>query len=105
MKTVEETRRELFKEHIRQTSPEDYAVDGEALFQWRDGTFVWHWVRMQWETWNAALGAACIELPAKWDPVIDGRGKGMYAEDEARDGAIDACRAAIESTNLGIKIK
>lgn len=47
-----------------------------------------------WLAFNAALDAVVIELPS--DPnheFID------------RASAVDACRAAIESTNLGIKAK
>lgn len=49
------------------------------------------------------MDSVCVELPQKWDSILDGRGKGMYAEDEARDKAIDECRAAIHAA--GVKTK
>ena len=49
-------------------------------------------VRNMWWAFNAALDCVVIELPSHTDYTGSG-------------GAIDACRAAIESTNLGIKVK
>jgi len=49
-------------------------------------------VRNMWWAFNAALDCVLIELPS-------------HTEHTGSGGAIDACRAAIESTNLGIKVK
>ena len=51
-------------------------------------------VRNMWWAFNAALDCVLIELPS--DP---------NHEFSDRASAVDACRAAIESTNLGIKVK
>ena len=45
-----------------------------------------------WWAFNAALDCVLIELPS-------------HTEHTGSGGAIAACRAAIESTNLGIKVK
>ena len=49
-------------------------------------------VRNMWWAFNAALDCVVIELPS-------------HTEHTGSGGAIAACRAAIESTNLGIKVK
>ena len=49
-------------------------------------------VRNMWWAFNAALDCVVIELPS-------------HTEHTGSGGAIDACRAAIESTALGIKVK
>ena len=49
-------------------------------------------VRNMWWAFNAALDCVLIELPS-------------HTEHTGSSGAIAACRAAIESTNLGIKVK
>jgi len=49
-------------------------------------------VRNMWWAFNAALDCVLIELPS-------------HTEHTGSGGAIAACRAAIESTNLGIKVK
>ena len=49
-------------------------------------------VRNMWWAFNVALDCVVIELPS-------------HTEHTGSGGAIDACRAAIESTNLGIKVK
>ena len=52
----------------------------------------------KWEGFNAALDCVVIELPEKYIECD------TLAE-SAYDEAVDDCRAAIESTNLGIKVK
>ena len=49
-------------------------------------------VRNMWWAFNAALDCVVIELPS-------------HTEHTGSGGAIAACRAAIESTALGIKVK
>lgn len=80
MKTVEETRRALFE-------------------AWADSMGLPHSMLTcgEWAAFNAALDAVVITLP-EWQQYDDDFTAGTAF-------AIDDCRAAIESTNLGLKIK
>lgn len=53
---------------------------------------------------NAALDAVEIELPASRE-CDDGYPSDDWLECNAHNSGIAKCRAAIESTNLGLKIK
>lgn len=53
-------------------------------------------VRQMWWAFNAALDCVVIELPAHEDGLVKSYGPLLY-----RDEVVDA----IESTNLGIKVK
>lgn len=89
MKTIEETRRELF----------------EAWFfreVWKDGCYGNPDIlrRQLWPCWNAALDAVCIELPADCKLSRDGLDE-CYLAGQMRDDILHA----IESTNLGLRVK
>lgn len=56
----------------------------------------------KWIGFNAALDSLCIELPASISESVSPTGALLDAE---RNATIEACRAAIEQTNMGIKIK
>lgn len=92
MKTIEETRRELFEawaatkwphigRHRRDALPVDHERHSEYVM-----------LQSEWLAFNAALDAVCIVMPES-------------ELDESRAVAIEDCRAAIESTSLGIKVK
>lgn len=85
MKTVEETRRELFHKALHR----DWAAHLVVLDREGDG-YVFGDIDSAWWAFNAALDAVAIELP-----------KSRINETPYKE----ACRAAIESTNLGIKVK
>lgn len=64
-------------------------------------------VECAWEGFNAALDCVVIELPQliglnesfQGTPISEMRAQNHYNQ------AVSKCRAAIESTNLGIKVK
>lgn len=92
MKTVEETRRELFEAALHR----DWAAHLVVLDREGDG-YVFGDIDSAWWAFSAALDAVVIELPEKW---------GEYSEEGYHFcAAVDECREAIESTNLGIKVK
>lgn len=92
---IQEKRRELFEAHVKTANPDDYAQDGDRLFQWNGASYAWTWVNWDWLLWNAALDAVVIELPHDVSHVTS------IPFEEGRDAVL----AAIESTGLGIKIK
>lgn len=57
----------------------------------KDGFYASSHTRAQWSAFNAALDCVVIELPD--------------SNCEAQDNYMLACERAIESTNLGIKVK
>lgn len=64
----------------------------------KDGFYASSHTRAQWLAFNAALDCVVIELPEPCRQVtFDDEGIDIYWPDEVR--------AAIESTNLGIKVK
>lgn len=86
MKTVEETRRELFEAWANKDHIDHDGVCYENPY-----------VESAWNGFNAALDAVEIELPDR---------PGDYCEQGwAACEMLDGCRDAIESTNLGIKVK
>lgn len=94
-KTVEEVRRELFEAHIKTANPDDYAQDGDRLFQWNGASYAWTWVNWDWLLWNAALDAVEIQLPSE---------RSLSASDDPWS-VREWCIGAIEQTGLGLRIK
>ena len=83
--TIEEKRRELFEKCLTKSWPKhlvDFMHDGDR--------YVFSDINSAWQGFNAALDAVEIELPCSAETGGEG---------------IDACRAAIESTGLGLKVK
>lgn len=77
-----------------------------AFERWADGDHIAHdgicyenpYVESAWSGFNAALDCVVIELPERF----------VYCSTDSEssyDLAIDECADAIESTNLGIKVK
>lgn len=96
MKTVEETRRELF---------EAWAVrEQESIKRHQDGYFDYH-THGAWIGFNAALDAVEIELPSPISGHNTDANGFVNPVAVEYDECIDECRAAIESTSLGIKVK
>ena len=91
-KTVEEVRRAAF---------EAWLLSDGLDFSWDEGrncykNFTCH---MAWRAFNAALDAVEIQLPSK--RTIEK--SDLY--ECGRNGALNECRAAIEQTGLGLRIK
>lgn len=105
MSQVEQKRRELFEAWL----PSHYWL-GEMEIA-RDGDDYAHEeVQVAWEVFNAALDAVVIELPERDTSSAGGPDSEMGPSYEQVEGcgynyALDDCRAAIESTGLGIKVK
>lgn len=90
--TIEEKRRELFE--AAYLKKYFYQADRWSLIPEKYRT---QHAEIAWWAFNAALDAVVIELPEKW---------GEYSEEGYHFCvAIDECRAAIESTGLGLKVK
>lgn len=89
MMTIEEKRRELFCDVCEKldVNPGDATSCGYSN----------PYGQAAWDVMNAALDAVVIELPSPFPSVFAGA-------EEYADG-IEGCRAAIESTGLGLKIK
>ena len=86
MNTTEKSRRELFEN--------EYVQYRQYLKRNKDGSYNEEWVDARWQGFNAALDLLVIEMPfTKY-----------YSETQFVYG-VDASRKAIESLNLGIKIK
>lgn len=86
---IQQARRELFEEWTKS----EY---GDLTIR-QDGEYFDDMTHGAWLGFNAALDCVLIELPEKW---------GEYSEEGYHFcAAVDECRAAIESTNLGIKVK
>lgn len=111
MKTVEQTRRELFEA----TCKEHYYLSELGTARHDDDLcdYVETDIQIAWEVFNAAIDAVVIELPDPESPenfgVTEAEDPDEYAALEARMGsqysAIHKCRKSIESTGLGIKVK
>ena len=97
MKTIEETRRGLFEGKYPMPSWVTWNVDRSDYYSiFRDSTRKRQAeiYSAKWQGFNAALDAVVIELPT--DP---------NHEFSDRASAVDACRSAITSTNLGLTAK
>jgi hypothetical protein len=89
MKTIEETRRGMFEAWFLKHKP----ITGPDML--KEGSFVPEWM---FEGWCAALDAVVIELPS-------GVKRAFHEYDLGYNEALDRCESAIESTNLGLKIR
>lgn len=98
MKTVEETRRELF---------EPWASDGgkwpKAVERTADNQYQLMRTHSDWLAFNAALDAVVIRLPC--ERHIRSRWPEGCGVDMAFNDCRQLCADAIESTNLGLTIK
>lgn len=104
-KSVEEVRRAAFESYVTSDAggylPEHLERDANG-----DYTIVWEY----WGVWNAAMDAVEIHLPER-----DAKGSGSpdsemgasleQYEAVAYNFALADCRAAIEQTGLGLRIK
>ena len=84
--SVEKARRKLFEN--------EYVQYRQYLKRNKDGSYSEEWVDARWQGFNAALDLLVIELPFTT----------YYSETQFTYG-VDGSRKAIESLNLGIKIK
>lgn len=88
-KSVEEVRRGVFEHALRR----DWAEHLVVLDREGDG-YVFGDINAAWWAWQAALDAVVIELPD---------GHSTNGGDWVVD--VDDCRAAIEQTGLGLRVK
>ena len=99
MKTIDQTRRELFRK-IFANAPYEFSMARytEDSTSW-PGNYVSYHVECAWQAFNAALDAVVIELP---DSYADAPRYACYEGgwNDMRGETVDA----IESTNLGLKI-
>lgn len=92
MKTIEQTRRELFEaEYCKRNECGIDHMQKDGKFYQRDSA------QIAWGWFNAALDAVVISLPESRE-IID---EGGWLNDVVD---ADEVRTAIESTNLGLKI-
>lgn len=93
--TIEQKRRELFEDVFSMEA-------NLAMSDDHPGEYQADFVRHYWYAFNAALDAVVIELP-------EDRSMSQNHEREsarlAHNDAVEDCRAAIESTGLGLKVK
>lgn len=101
MKTIEETRRELF-EHKYPLLAGMYWCEGAK--QYAGNPLFWLYSD-RWEAFNAALDCVVIELPkpiSEHNTYVNGF---VNPAAEEYDCCLEDCRAAIESKNLGLRVK
>ncbi|UNY40221.1 hypothetical protein KLEP174_gp46 [Pseudomonas phage vB_PcuM_ KLEP17-4] len=103
MKTIEETRRELFQAACTRLGFSNLSFKCFGESQGCEGCNDYSDERtaLYYEFFNAALDAVCIELPQD-KPMSNNHER--EAARLAHNDAVDNCRAAIESTNLGLKV-
>lgn len=90
---IQQARRAMFEAWaIEKARSMKYSFPEESVQVNGLGDYAIVWVQGAWQGFNAALDCVVIELPERTDYTGSG-------------GAIDACRAAIASTNLGLRIK
>ena len=95
MKTIEETRRELFEADFKVRRKSTFpAIE---LSRDSNGGYKYNPAHSDWMAWNAALDAVVIELPSI---ECAGPSYDSYLAMNADD-----VRDAIKATNLGLKIK
>ena len=108
-KTVEEVRRAAFDLGMREILlGEGYCLltVPEVMARGSDGRYSSVRVRGAWEGFNLALDAVEIELPRlRAYPPSEASSDVDYWIDEAKWETLSRCRAAIEQTGLGLKIK
>lgn len=90
---IQQARRELFEAWA------PYRTDLNG-----DGFYASSHTRAQWSAFNAALDCVVIELPPELH-AYTGQPQEDRLLDADRNHTIKQCRTAIESTNLGIKVK
>lgn len=100
--TIEEKRRELFEqaviERMKQSGFLEVEIRVECLTR-LDDDYLDSSVDAYWHFWNAAFDAVVIELPKLWISNESG------ASEQAACQTLNACKQAIESTGLGLKVK
>lgn len=96
MKSVENTRRELFEAWYKNEFPAS-----ELRVQNLIGTYTKSHADLCWQAFDAALDSVVIELPGK---IGEEHGGDFYSA-SIHDSVIAECQDAIETTNLGIKVK
>lgn len=98
MEKIKQARRAAFESSVARDWDEHL-----AHFD-RDGDgYVFGDIQAAWWAFNAALDCVVIELPAF--PSMSSLSPTGVLLDKERGVAITECRAAIESTSLGIKVK
>lgn len=90
-KSVEEVRRAAFEAWA------PYRADLN-----KDGFYASSHTRAQWSAFNAALNLVCVELP---DEKPMSHNHEREAARLAHNDAVEDCRAAIEQTGLGLRVK
>ena len=95
MKTIEQTRRELFE--TAYLKKYFYPAERWSLVPEKYRT---QHAEIAWWAFNAALDAVVIEFPQ----MTGEDNGGCFHDAEVYDQTVNDCRAAIESTNLGLKI-
>lgn len=93
---IQQARRAAFRE-IFANAPYEFCMAryAEDNTSW-PGNYVAYHVECAWKAFNSALDCVVIELPAHEDGLVKSYGPLLYL-----DEVVDA----IESTNLGIKVK
>lgn len=117
MKTIEQTRRELFEASIEiELMKEGYAKESvpSVIARGLDGEYQTIRMAGAWLGFNAAMDAVVIELPVipefdigsdeSLEMNADEYGAAEF-ENALQCEIVRKCRTAIESTNLGLKIK
>lgn len=92
---IQQARRELFEAWTKS--------EHGNISRRQDGEYFDDLTHGAWLGFNAALDCAVIELPAL--PSMPSLSPTGVLLDKERGVAITECRDAIESTNLGIKVK
>ena len=93
---IQQARRELFESWTN-------SEHGD-LTRRQDGEYFDDLTHGAWLGFNAALDCVVIELPQELH-AYSGQPQDERLLDTDRNHTIKLCRAAIESTNLGIKVK
>lgn len=101
---IQHARRAAFEEWDTKTFG---SADADHSINDDDGSYSDGIVDQCWRAFNAALDCVVIELPQliglnesfQGTPISEMRAQNHYNQ------AVSKCRAAIESTNLGIKVK
>lgn len=93
---IQQARRELFEAWTK-------SEHGDLTLR-QDGEYFDDLTHGAWLGFNAALDCVVIELPAEIDEFADDD-PGRRAFSLFTNTALRGCRTAIESTNLGIKVK
>lgn len=92
---IQQARRSAFEAaYKKETERHCQGAFSQAVFARANasGDYIIGAVQAAWWGFNAALDSLCIELP-------------LHIEYTGSGEAIEACRAAIKQTNMGIKIK